>query len=91
MQEEDNAATNEDHLRILTALLQLQADELSNAIPTHRGTEFGTSKDKEWPRMVTHAMIYAKNSTNNTLCTRKEFQHCFRMNRELFMMLLHRV
>jgi hypothetical protein len=46
-EEENVAADEEEHLAILTSLPELQADELSNAIPTHGGLKFGKRKSKE--------------------------------------------
>jgi hypothetical protein len=41
LQEEENAAADQDeHLTILTALLQMQADNLCNATSTHGGSKF---------------------------------------------------
>jgi hypothetical protein len=53
MQEEENVVVDEDEepLPIRAALLQFQAAELDNVVPTRGGSSFGRSKAKERQRM----------------------------------------
>jgi hypothetical protein len=86
MQEEENAVDEEEeHLTIIAALPQLQADELSNVVPSRGGSKLGRRKTKERQRMEGHVMLHADSFADNASCTRKEFWRCFRMRKEMFM------
>jgi hypothetical protein len=60
MQKEKNASTvQEEHLAIIAALLQMQADDLRSVACTRGGSKFGRRKSKERHRMGGHAMLHA--------------------------------